>query len=409
MGQKSSTIHFPPKFRGLFESWRYKIFHGGRGSAKSWCCARALLLLGLKKRLRVLCARETQVSIADSVHKLLSEQIITMGLEPWYTVQKTAIFSTTGTEFMFKGIKHNAQSIKSTEGIDIAWLEEAQLVSEESWNILVPTVRKENSEIWVTFNPNEETDPTYQRFVVRTPPNSLVMQVNWQDNPYFPQVLRDEMEYLRAVDYDAYLHIWEGQTRRISDAVIFKGKVSVQSFETPPMDVFYLGADWGFAKDPTVLIRFFIYEGKLWIDHEAYGIGVDLDDTPALFDKVPESRKWMIEADSARPETISHLRRKGFKIRGAAKWSGSVEDGIAFLRSFPEIVIHERCKHMIDEAKLYKYKVDPLTGEPLPAIEDRHNHCWDAVRYACGPIMKHTAKVKLRSGGKRLAPAVGRF
>ncbi len=292
-------------------------------------------------------------------------------------------------------------------GVLVHNCEEAQSVSSESWGVLIPTIRQEDSEIWVTFNPMDGDDPTFQRFVINKPPRSSVVKVNWNDNPWFPQVLREEMEYLRAVDYDAYLHIWEGETRRVSDAVIFKGKVSVQAFATPPVDKFYFGADWGFSKDPTTLIRMYIYEDRLFIDHEAYGVGVDLDDTPALFDRVPESRQWTIEADSARPETISHLRRKGFRIRGAEKGPGSVEDGIAFLRSFREIVIHERCKHMIDEAKLYKYKVDPLTGEPTPKVDDKHNHCWDAVRYALTPVMKYSRKTNIRTGGSRLAHGVG--
>ncbi|OQA30290.1 MAG: Phage terminase large subunit [Betaproteobacteria bacterium ADurb.Bin341] len=383
-------IDFPLAFQDLFVPARYKVFYGGRGGARSWSCARAALLRGYDKPLRFLCARETQLSIADSVHKLLGEQIDFLGLAGFYEVQKSRIIGANGTEFLFKGIKHNPQEIKSTEGIDICWVEEAQSVSENSWNILIPTIRKDGSEIWVTFNPGEETDPTYQRFVKQPPPGAIVRKVNFHDNPWFPDVLRAEMEYLRRVDYDAYLHVWEGEPRTISDAVIFRGKYIVEPFETPAnVDRFYFGADWGFSQDPTVLIRCFVVDRTLYIDHEAYSIGCDIDKTPALFDRVPESRKWPIYADSARPETISYMRRAGFNISAAEKWSGSVEDGIAFMRSFERIVIHERCKHAAEEARLYKYKVDARTGEVLPVIVDAHNHVIDALRYAISKLVRN--------------------
>ena len=380
----------------MFRPSRYKVYYGGRGGAKSWAIARALLILGSARKLRILCAREFQTSIADSVHKLLSEQIDEMGLTQWYDVQKTRIVGTNGTEFIFKGLRHNVQEIKSTEGVDICWVEEAQTVSEDSWSVLVPTIRQPSSEIWVSFNPLDDSDPTYKRFVLNPPPNSVVKKVSWRDNPWFPQVLRDEMEYLRRVDPEAYQHVWEGDTRTISDAVILRGKYSIRSFETPHDARFYFGADWGFAQDPTVLVRCFVVGNKLFIDHEAYGVGVDIDNIArpkgddsgrSMFDEVPESRKWPIDADSARPETISYVRQRGFNIHSAAKWNGSVEDGISFLRSFEEIVIHERCRHAAQEAASYKYKVDRQTGDVLPVIVDANNHVIDALRYALGKLI----------------------
>ena len=397
-----TPIEFPDPFQSLFQPARYKVFYGGRGAGRSWSCARALLLMGVAKQLRILCARETQLSIADSVHKLLGEQVDILELSNFYDVQKSRIIGANGTEFLFKGIKHNPQEIKSTEGVDVAWVEEAQAVSENSWNILIPTIRKDNSEIWITFNPGEEADPTYQRFVLNPPPGAVVKKVNWHDNPWLPKVLRDEMEYLRRVDYDAYLHVWEGEPRTISDAVIFKGKFTVEPFDTPTDARFYFGADWGFSQDPTTLVRAFVRDKSLYIDHEAYGIGVDIDKTPALFDAVPDSRKWQIYADSARPETISYMKRAGFKIAACEKWSGSVEDGIAFLRSFERIIIHERCKHTAEEFRLYKYKVDAQSNEVLPVIVDKHNHCTDSLRYALGRLIRQkrsTARSVSRPAG----------
>lgn len=375
-GKKNSReVLFAPKFDILFKPARYKVLYGGRGAAKSWGIARALVIKGLQRKLRILCAREIQHSIADSVHKLLVEQIYEMGLSPWYKITKNAIVGVNGTEFIFSGLHFNVREIKSKEGIDLCWIEEAQSVSEESWDVLIPTIRKEKSEIWLSFNPDAETDPTYRRFVIDPPPDSFVRKVSWQDNPWFPDVLRQEMEYLKRVDYEAYLHVWEGEVRRISDAIIFKDKFVVEPFETPDSVRFYHGADWGFAQDPTALVRCFIKDRRLYVDMEAYGVGVELDETGALFDAIPTARKWPIKADSARPETISYMKRAGFNITAARKWQGSVEDGIAFMKSFEKIVLHPRCKHAIDEFGHYSYKVDKQTNDVLPIIVDANNHC----------------------------------
>lgn len=374
----------------LLRPARWKVLHGGRGSAKSWGVAETLVTLASVLNLRILCARELQISIADSVHRLLQDQIERTGLTPFFAITNNSISCpSTGAQFIFKGLRHNAAEIKSTEGIDICWVEEAQRVSEESWNVLIPTIRKEGSEIWVTFNPDSVDDPTYKRLVVNEPPHSIVRQVNYDQNPHFPDTLRLEMEYLKRVDFEAYEHIWLGKPKARSKAQVLAGKWRVDRFETPQkLPRLYFGADWGFAQDPTTLVRCYIVDRKLFIDHEAYGIGVELDDLPALFDSVPGARQNLIKADNSRPETINHVAKRRFNVQAAAKWHGSVEDGIAYLRSFEEIVIHERCKHTIEEARLYSYKLDKQTGDVLPVIEDRHNHCWDAVRYALDGLVQ---------------------
>lgn len=395
MAKRPQTVKFHPVYEDLFRPYRYKIYWGGRGGGKSWAIARALVILGAHKKLRILCAREIQHSIADSVHKLLIEQITELGLESHYRVTQNAVLGVNGTEFIFKGLRFNVREIKSTEGIDICWVEEAQSVSEESWSVLIPTVRKAGSEIWLSFNPLDEDDPTYQRFIVHTPPHSAVHKVGFRENPWFPEVLRKEMEYLRQVDYEAYLHVWEGEVRRVSDAIIFKGKYIVEPFETPSKARFYHGADWGFAQDPTALIRCFTEEDNLYIDMESYGVGVDLDDTPSLFDAIPTARRWPIKADAARPETISYMKRRGFNISAAKKWQGSVEDGIEFMRSFKKIIIHPRCKHTIDEFDHYSYKVDRQTNDILPVIVDANNHCIDAIRYSLDGLIKSGGPIRI--------------
>lgn len=378
-------IDFPEKLQCLFRPARYKVFYGGRGGAKSWGIARALVLIAASSKKTIVCAREVQNTMRDSVHKLLRNQIEALGLSPWFKITENSIRSSAGSEFVFKGLRvDGAQGLKSSEAIDICWIEEAQNVSQASWETLIPTIRSDDSEIWISFNPDEESDPTYQRFVVKPPPEAVVVEINYDDNPWFPGVLRREMEYCRSADFDAYMHIWRGKPRKISAAAIFADKVIVEAFPDDlweQADRLFYGADFGFATDPSTLIRFFILGRKLYISHEAYGVGIELDHMPEFYDGVPGAREWPIMADCARPETISYIRRQGFNIEAAEKWAGCVEDGIAHIRGFEQIVIHERCKHMIDEANLYSYKVDAKTNQVLPVVVDKHNHCWDAVRY----------------------------
>lgn len=384
MTAAETRLNFAPKFKSLFQPKRYKTFHGGRGGAKSWAAARALVIMAASKKLRILCTREVQNSIKDSVHKLLKDQIEMLGLNPWFKITDEKIVSSCGSEFLFKGLRFDPLGIKSTEGVDICWVEEAQSVSSDSWAILIPTIRKEGSEIWVTFNPGEESDPTYQRFIVNPPDDSITVEVNYYDNPYLPETLRKEMEYCKRIDYEAYEHIWLGKPKSISDSVIFRNRYRVEAFPDDlwqQADRLFFGADFGFANDPSTLIRMFMIDTRLYIEYEAYGVGVELDEMPQFYDSIPEVRKWPIKGDNSRPETISYLARQGFSIDAAAKWKGSVEDGVTYLKGFEEIIIHERCKHTADELRHYSYKVDKKTGDILPIIVDKFNHCIDAIRY----------------------------
>ncbi|MGK9168015.1 phage terminase large subunit [Inquilinus limosus] len=277
---------------------------------------------------------------------------------------------------------HTAESIKSLEGYDIAWVEEAQSLSARSLELLRPTIRKKGSELWFSWNPVRPEDPIDQLFRGGpTPPDTVLIEANWTENPHFPDVLKAEMEWDRARDPDKYQHVWLGGYRRVSEARVFRNW-RIEAFETPADARFLFGADWGFARDPTVLLRCFVQGRTLFVDHEAYRVGCEIDRTPALFDTVPGSRRGPIIADSARPETISYMQRHGFGcIRPAAKGAGSVEDGIEFLKSH-DILVHPRCRHLIDELALFSYRTDPKTGEILSQLEDRENHAIDALRYA---------------------------
>ena len=236
-----SRIRFPKKFEALFqpEKTRYRIFYGGRGGAKSWCFARALLAKGTKSPMRILCAREFQTSIKDSVHKLLSDQIYELNMESFYEITQTTIRGINGTEFIFAGIKNNTNNIKSIEGIDIAWVEEAQSVSANSWNVLIPTIRKQDSEIWVSFNPELPTDDTWKRFVESPPESSVVVKVNWNDNPWFPETLNLERISLKSRDLSAYNNVWEGTTRNTVDGAIFGKEMEQAELENRITNVPY--------------------------------------------------------------------------------------------------------------------------------------------------------------------------
>jgi phage terminase large subunit len=390
------NVQIPKAFKPLFKPERWKIYYGGRGGGKSWSFANALLVLGVKKRMRILCTREIQGSMKQSVHKLLHQCIERMSLDNFYRVTRDGIYGANGTEFIFLGLKHDPNQIKSLEGIDICWVEEAQKITHESWSILTPTIRKQGSEIWVSFNPILDTDPTYQQFIVNNNrDNALVVKVNFYDNPYFSDELRNELEYMKQNDYDEYLHIWEGECRTSTDAQIFRHKYTVMDFKPPSNAVFYYGLDWGFSQDPTAVLRCFIFDNCLYIDHEAGGRQIELDNTYKLIDEIPLSKQHIIRADSARPESISFVKRQGYKMESVHKWSGSVEDGIEFIRSFRMVYIHTRCLNTAEEFVKYSYKVDRLTEDILPQIVDSNNHYIDALRYALQPMIKRKGQPKL--------------
>ena len=381
---RTLKIETPRAFLPLLGHARYKGAYGGRGSGKSWAFAAMLLeACLLHPGLRVVCVREVQRSLEQSVKRLLEDLIHYYNLDSLFHTMDTKIETPGSGLIIFQGMQtYTAESIKSLEGYDIAWVEEAQTLSDRSLTLLRPTIRRPGSELWFSWNPRNQTDPVDVLLRGnRLPAEAVVIRANYEDNPWFPDVLRQEMEWDRARDPERYAHIWLGEYESMSEARVFRNWIS-EDFDTPEQAVFYFGADWGFSVDPTVLIRCWIDGRKLYVDREVYRIGCEIEDTPALFDQVEGARRWVITADSARPETISHMRRHGYpKITGAKKGKGSVEEGVAFLQSY-DIVVHPRCKHTIDELTLYRYKTDPLTGNVLPVLADEHNHVIDALRYA---------------------------
>lgn len=388
-------IQTPRVFAPLLEPKRYKGAWGGRGSGKSHFFGELLIERALMQPgMRAACIREVQQTLKESSKRLLEDKIAALGVGHLFDILESEIRTPGGGVIIFRGMQaFNANSIKSLEGYDVAWCEEAQSISARSLRLLRPTIRKPGSELWFSWNPDSEKDPVDDllRGANGIPADqATVVRANWSDNPFFPDVLNAERLTDLARRPEEYDHIWEGGYALISDAVIFRGKFTVEAFETPSNARFFHGADWGFANDPTALVRCWMDNETLFVDAEAFGHGVEIDNLPALFDTVPTARQWPCYGDSSRPETISYMARHGFpKLTAAKKWDGSVEDGIEYLRGFKRILIHPRCTNVAREFRVYSYKVDRRTEEILPVPADRDNHGIDALRYALDGYIKN--------------------
>lgn len=386
-----ARVELPPKLVPVFTPRRgdvlYRAAHGGRGSGKSFSFAKMAAIYGYAEPLRVLCTREYQVSIKESFHAELKAAIASEEwLSAFYDVGVDYLRGANGTEFIFRGLRHNIGNIKSLARIDLTIVEEAEDVPEPSWLALEATVfRQPQSELWAIWNPREEDSPVDQRFRKSPSERAVIAEVNYQDNPWFP----DNLELLRQreegrLDGNTYAHIWNGDYLRNSAAQILSGKWRVAEFE-PSKDWNgpYHGLDFGFSQDPLACTRKWIHDDNLYVELETGGVGIELDHTVPLLKKdIPGIERFEVLADNSRPESISHLQRHGLpRCKAAKKWSGSVEDGIAHLRSYKEIIIHPRCKESIREARLYSYKVDRLSGQVLDTPVDANNHYIDSWRY----------------------------
>lgn len=373
-------------FEPLLRPARYKGLHGGRGGAKSHGFGDLLIDDCITHPgLRAVCVREYQVSLEQSVKRLLEDKIKLYGLTREFRVLNTHIETPGDGIIIFQGMQsHTADSIKSLEGYDRAWVEEAQNLSERSLTLLRPTIREPGSELWFSWNPRHVDDPVDKLLRgTPAPPDSIVIETSYRDNPFFPDVLRREMEWDRSRDPEKYAHVWLGQYERHAESRVFKNW-RVEEFDDVDGATYYYGADWGYSVDPSTLVRLRPDGRNLYISHEAYRVGVEIDQLPDLFDTVPGARENIITADSARPETISYLQRHGFpRMRAAVKGANSVKEGIIFLQNY-DIVVHPRCEHTIIEFTNYRYKVDSKTEAViLPyALQDKENHIIDPTRYA---------------------------
>jgi phage terminase large subunit len=386
-----------PIFDPLNKPARFKGAYGGRGSGKSHYFAEQLVLECIRKQTRAVGLREIQNSIDQSSKLLIEDKIRSIGVAQYFDIRDKYIGAPWDGIITFQGMQnHTAETVKGLEGYRIAWFDEAQRASKYSLGLLRPTMRLEDAEMWFSWNPQSPDDPIDQ--LLRGPDrieDAIVVEANYDDNEYFPESLRREMEHDRRRDPERYKHVWLGEYASKSQAAVFKNW-RIEEFTTPDSAVFYHGCDWGFAKDPTVLVRCFLDGRKLYVDREAWEVGCEMDRTPFLFDYLDDdkpftARKWTIVADSANPQAISYMRRHGYpKIVPSMKGKGSVEEGIEFLKSY-DIIAHPRCKHVIDELMHYQYKVDKLTEAVLPKLADEKNHTIDALRYALEQVRRKHA------------------
>jgi len=402
----TATIKLPRKLVSIFAALRgsvsYRAIFGGRGSAKSYSAALIAAVWGYADKMRILCIREFQASIKESFHAELKAAIeSTPWLAAHYDVGVDYIKGRNGTEFIFRGLRRNEQSIKSLAKIDLTIIEEAEDIPESGWLALEATVfRQPKSEIWALWNPRDEGSPVDKRFRVNPPASALVAFVNWSDNPFFPDGLEKlRLLHLERLDPATYAHVWDGAYLQNSNAQVFHGKVHVQEFEPGDRwDGPYFGGDFGYSQDPTAAVEVWINGSDLCIRREVFRKGLELDDTAeTVIEAMPGFETQASRWDNSRPESISYIRRHGMPLAvSVQKWPGSVADGVAFVRSFARILIHPRCKNMQQEARLYSYKVNDA-GDPTTTIVDAHNHGWDAVRYALGPMIKARGAMRVRA------------
>lgn len=385
---------FPEPFKILFEPKRYKVLYGGRGGGRSWSCARALLLMGVDRSIRVLCARELQNSIAESVHQLLSDQIQALHLDDYYTVQRDRIIGSSGTSFVFEGIRNNVNKIRSFEGIDYCWVEEANKVSANSWEVLIPTIRKENSEIWITFNPELEEDYTYRRFVKNADPElMIVVKTTWRDNRFFPEILKKERDALKALNYDSYLNVWEGHCLTVLEGAVYakelrrtleEGRICAVPWERAwPVDTYWdLGradatAIW-FVQRVAMQYRILAYYQARLEDITHYLR--ELQRRPYTY-----GTHWLPHDARAKQlgtkRTIEEVvRQAGYRVQIVPRIS--LTDGINAVRMvFPSCWFDENgCEDGLFALRHYRYKVDASGSYSKEPIHDEASDGSDAFR-----------------------------
>jgi phage terminase large subunit len=390
-----TRIEIPHKLLPIFQPKRYKVIHGGRGSGKSWSVARALVSLGASKPIRVLCARETQKSIQESVHRLLKDQIESLGLDQFYTIQENKILGTNGTEFTFAGIRQQGVfNLKSYEGTDICWVEEAQVVTKKSWDVLIPTIRKPGSEIWVTFNPELDTDETFSRFVIRPPEESVIIEMNWQDNPWFPPELDKERRQWLDRDPVGYLTTWEGKCRPAVEGAIYANEIEatqregrIRAVPYDPQLKVHTVWDLGWNDSMSIICVQRVASEVRVIDY--------IEDSHRTVDSYVmqlQERKWnwgtdYIPHDGAHRDfksgksTQELLQTLGRNVQVLAR--GNPEEGIRLARMiFPRTYFDaDRCTELVNHLKRYRRQINQVTQEAGAPLHDEHSHAADAFRY----------------------------
>lgn len=406
----TARIELPPKMIANFaQPAKHRVFPGGRGSGKTRGLAKMSAVYGYRfaeagREGLILSSREHLNSLDESSMEEIKTAIRS---EPWlndyYDIGEKYIRTKNGrVKYVFAGLRHNLDSIKSKANILLNWTDEAEGVSEAAWRKLIPTIRGGTDlENWVSYNPESPDSATHKRFIEDGPTNCIVTELNWRDNPWWSQSgLEQERLDDQRLRPDTYDHVWEGKFLTLTDAQVFARKFEIDEF-TPAhnWDGPYYGVDFGFAQDPTAGVKCWVYDECLWIEYEAGKVKLELDETATfLADRIPDIQRHVVRADSARPESISYLKRHGLpQMQGVKKWQGSVEDGVEFIKSFRKVVIHERCSSVSREFRLYSYKVDKNTGDIMPKIVDANNHYVDAIRYALAPMIQAKGAPRVRA------------
>lgn len=407
----TAEILLAPKLVPVFTGdARYRVAHGGRGSSKTRGFATMTAVDGYRLGRSnvkgvILCGREHLNSLEESSMEEVKQAISAVPwLDAYYDIGEKYIRSKDrNISYVFAGLRTNVQALKSKARILRAWIDEAEGVSENAWRTLLPTVRAQGdwwqSEVWISYNPESRDAATHKRFRASPPTDAKIAQINWNDNPWFPEVLnRERLEDLEKRP-DTYGHIWEGDFLTISDAQVFKDHFEVTAFT--PEDSWngpYHGLDFGYARDPTAATRVWIYNNQLFIEYEVYKKRLELDEiAPTLAREIPQIAMHTIRADGSRPDNISYLAANGLPgVRAAKKHNGSVADGIAHLKSYERIIVHPRCPNTAREFALHSYKVDRLSGDVLPIFIDDNNHAIDSIRYAIDPIIRFAGEPKVR-------------
>ncbi len=397
-----ARLELPDYAQALFVPKRYKILHGGRGGGKSWAVARALLIQGAKEPLRILCAREVQKSIRDSVHRLLSDQIAAMGLGHFYEVLETEIRGKNGSMFLFSGLlQHTIDSIKSFEGVDRVWVEEAHGVSRKSWDVMIPTIRSAGSEIWATFNPQLDTDEVYARFVKSERDDCISIKVNYAENPWFPEVLEQERQLAqRTMKPAEYAHVWEGACLPAVEGAIYFDEVAAAEAEGRICDVPY---------DPLLKVHTVWDLG--WNDSTSIILAQRSASSIRIIDYIEDSHRtladyaqqlngmrlnwatdWMphdayakdVKSGKSAVEIVNALSRNAPASRDLIP-ELSLEDGIRASRIvFPRVYFDKtKAKRLVECLKRYRRHISKTTNEPSAPLHDEYSHGADAIRYLC--------------------------
>lgn len=409
-----AQIQLPPKLIPVFQGKaRVRSCWGGRGSGKTRGMAKMSAVdgyrfgrAGIKGNL--LCAREHLVNLDESSMEEVKAAIRSESwLDDYYEIGEKYIRSRDGNiKYLFTGLRHNLQGVKSKARILRAWVDEAETVTEKAWSTLLPTLRDEGegweTELWVTWNPEKADSATNKRFRLNPPASWRGTELNWSDNPWFPEALNIERLEDKAKRPETYDHVWEGDYLVITEAQIFKDLFVEDEFEPAPSWAGpYLGLDFGFSQDPTAATQSFIDDDAniLYIRREAVKRKLELNHMPDFLTRaIPRMAMYACRADSANPGHISYLNNHGMPlVVGAKKGKGSIEDGISYIKKFDKVVIHPECVETLREFRNYSYKVDRLSGDILPVPEDANNHTIDSIRYALEPMIRHVGIPNVRS------------